>query len=116
MKEPIGTGGSCSMATECSPPGRWSFERMSNSRLVRLEGAVNLPVKVRSWESPESHVAGSRCSWVTGGGEAEYPSEEEVQTGSPYHNGNPAASTCEPRKGTRESRASQPNTMPRQSR
>src|SRR4030067_3280942 len=73
MKEPIGTGGSCSMATECSPPGRWSFERLANHRLVRLEGAVNLPVRVRSWESPESHVAGSRCSRVTGGGEAVYP-------------------------------------------
>ena len=30
---------------------------------------------------------------VTGGVKAEYASEEEVQDGSPYHKGNPAAST-----------------------
>ena len=36
---------------------------------------------------------------MTGGGEAEYPSEKEAQTSSPYHKGNPAASKCYPRKG-----------------
>ena len=104
------------MATECSPPGRWSFERLANHRLVRLEGAVNLPVRVRSWESPESHVAGSRCSRVTGGGEAVYP--------FPRRRGKPAVRTItgilqrrhvNP-KGTRESRASQQKRRPRKRR
>ena len=43
--------------------------------------------------STDSHVASSSCPRATGGVKAEYASEEEVQDGSPYHKGNPAAST-----------------------
>ncbi len=42
---------------------------MPNNGLVCLDGAVNSLVQVRSWASPESHVAGSHYSWLGTGGE-----------------------------------------------
>jgi len=35
-----------------------------------VKGTVCVPVNVRSWSSPESHVAGSQCSGATAGAEA----------------------------------------------
>jgi hypothetical protein len=40
-------------------------------------------VQVRPRQSPESRVAGCRCTWATGCGEAQYPPEKGAQTSSP---------------------------------
>jgi hypothetical protein len=56
-----------------------------------LKVTVCVPVQVRSWSWPESHVAGSQCSWATEGAEAEYPSGKEVQPSRPQQDANPAA-------------------------
>jgi hypothetical protein len=66
-----------------------------------LKGTDNLPVQVRSRSSPESRVAGSRCTGVTRCGDAAYPSGQEAHTSSPYHPGHPAASTWSPREGSK---------------
>ena len=48
-------------------------------------------VQVQPWSSPESHVAGAQCSWVTAGAEAASPAVKEVQLRSPPPQGKPAA-------------------------
>jgi len=84
----------------------------SERLLVCLESRCLLAGASPVVVSPESHVAGFQCFRVTGGAEAEYPSEKEVQDGRPYHEGNPAASIIAP-KGTKEGRATQHWWRPR---
>jgi hypothetical protein len=49
--------------------GPWATPSLTKAWCA-LKVTVCVPVKVRSWSSPESHVAGSQGSWATEGAEA----------------------------------------------